>query len=199
MSRFNQFFKFLIAGVNNTAIDFLILNILMNLFQIYDRWPVIIFNIFSFSIAVVNSYLVNRYWTFSQNQNKRIKTIQLFLMFTVLLLILNFQFSKIDFLSIIWIIVFFFQVFYSNYYIIKNYFIKNEFSRSSSEFGKFVFITMTGMVINSLILYFVSSRIDPPSGFSSLLWANMAKAVATMISLFWNFFAYKIIVFKRVN
>jgi len=197
IAKFNQFFKFIIAGANNTAIDFLILNILMNLSHIYDQWPVIIFNIFSFSLAVINSYLVNRYWTFSQSQNKKIRIIQLFLMFIVLLLLLNGQFLKINYFSIFLIVIFFSQVLYVNYYIVKNYLIKNKFSDSSSEFGKFVFLTMIGLIINSTILYFISSHINPMFGFSSLLWANMAKATATIICLFWNFFAYKIIVFKK--
>lgn len=197
LKRFNQFFKFLIVGFNNTAIDFLILNILMNVFQIYHHWPVVIFNIISFSLAVTNSYLINRYWTFVEDGNKKIKRIQLLLILNFLFILFSLGFLKINFLSIALIIIFFAQVFGLNFWIIKFYSAEDKKLFNSVEFGKFVFLTLIGVAINSFILYFVSSRITPWDGLSLAVWANLAKALATIISLFWNFFAYKIFIFKK--
>jgi putative flippase GtrA len=197
VNKFKHFYKFLVVGINNTAIDFLILNILMIIFKTYQQWPIIIFNIVSFSIAVINSYLLNRFWTFNQTEDKKIENIQLLSILTILLVILSTQFLKIDLVSILLIIIFFIQVFIVNYYIVRKYFYQNKGLYSFSQFSQFVLLTIVGMLINSSVLYFVSSSLTPWSGFSPIIWANFAKAIATIIALFWNFFAYRVIVFKR--
>jgi len=63
-----QISKFVIVGVINTGIDFAVLNALLFSTKIYSgRW-LILFNSISFSAAVINSYFLNKYWTFkSQN------------------------------------------------------------------------------------------------------------------------------------
>ncbi len=48
----------------NTAIDFTVLNLLMWWTGIYKGGWIILLNAVSFSIAVINSYLWNKYWTF---------------------------------------------------------------------------------------------------------------------------------------
>lgn len=62
----NQFSRFLIIGILNTGIDFAVLNLLIFIFGgaktgIY--YPV--FKTISFLVAVINSYLLNKYWTFA--------------------------------------------------------------------------------------------------------------------------------------
>ena len=59
-----QFGKFVVIGFMNTAIDFAILNLLMWWIGIYKGSWIILLNAISFSIAVINSYLWNKYWTF---------------------------------------------------------------------------------------------------------------------------------------
>lgn len=197
VNKFKHFYKFLIVGANNTAIDFLILNILMIVFKTYQQWPIVIFNIISFSIAVVNSYLLNRFWTFNQIEDKKIRNIELLSLLTIFFVIFSSQFLKIDFLSIFLIIIFFIQAFVVNYYIIKKYFHQNKNTPSFSQFSQFVLLTIVGMFVNSLVLYFISSYLAAWPGFSPIIWANFAKAIATIVALFWNFFAYRVIVFKR--
>ncbi|MEK7062338.1 MAG: GtrA family protein [Patescibacteria group bacterium] len=65
-----QISKFVVVGVINTGIDFAVLNALMFSMKIYSgRW-LILFNSISFAAAVVNSYFLNKYWTFkTQNTN----------------------------------------------------------------------------------------------------------------------------------
>lgn len=69
---FFQFLKFALVGVANTAVDFFILNSLMWIFKIYSGWPMFFFNVTSFSAAVINSYFLNKYWTFSNTQKERV-------------------------------------------------------------------------------------------------------------------------------
>ncbi len=59
-----QFSKFVVIGLMNTAIDFAILNLLMWWIGIYKGSWIILLNALSFSVAVINSYLWNKYWTF---------------------------------------------------------------------------------------------------------------------------------------
>jgi putative flippase GtrA len=67
-----QFSKFIIVGGINTVIDFLVLNILISVTGITSGAELFILNSISFSIAVVNSYFMNKYWTFQdKTQTKK--------------------------------------------------------------------------------------------------------------------------------
>lgn len=59
-----QFLKFVIVGGINTGIDFSVFNILMHLTGITSGFGVALINLISFSVAVVNSYFMNKHWTF---------------------------------------------------------------------------------------------------------------------------------------
>lgn len=63
-----QFSKFFIVGIVNTGIDFAVLNTEMALTGISSGTPLIIFNMISFSVAVVNSYYLNKFWTFEDKK-----------------------------------------------------------------------------------------------------------------------------------
>ena len=67
-----QILKFIVTGIMNTGIDFLVLNGLMWLTKIYSGTSIIFLNIISFSIAVTNSYLWNKYWTFKVKEKDEI-------------------------------------------------------------------------------------------------------------------------------
>lgn len=68
---FLQFSKFFVVGILNTGIDFAILNFLMWITKTYEGSPVIVFNTISFSVAVVNSYILNKYWTFEDKSSTK--------------------------------------------------------------------------------------------------------------------------------
>ncbi len=61
---FLQFGKFFVVGVLNTGLDFAILNFLMRMTGTYEGQSILYFNTISFCVAVTNSYLLNKYWTF---------------------------------------------------------------------------------------------------------------------------------------
>lgn len=137
-----QFSKFVLIGFLNTAIDFTILNLLMWLTGIYKgRW-IFLLNVISFSVAVVNSYLWNKFWVFKAREADQTKEIV-------------------------------------------------------SEFSQFIVIAVIGMIINSLIVFSITTFIPPVFGLNPQVWANLAKALATGVSLLWNFTGYKLIVFKK--
>lgn len=59
-----QFVRFAIIGAVNTGIDFLILNLLIFATGIKEGNGLIPLNLISFSIAVINSYFLNKHWAF---------------------------------------------------------------------------------------------------------------------------------------
>lgn len=68
---FLQFGKFFIVGILNTGLDFAVLNFLMWITQTYKGTSIIIFSTISFSIAVTNSYFLNKYWTFGDQSKEK--------------------------------------------------------------------------------------------------------------------------------
>ncbi|MFZ1655106.1 MAG: GtrA family protein [Candidatus Moraniibacteriota bacterium] len=59
-----QFSKFVIVGGINTGIDFAVLYGLVTVTGITHGYELFILNAISFSVAVINSYFMNKYWTF---------------------------------------------------------------------------------------------------------------------------------------
>ena len=63
-----RFAKFLIVGVISTIVDFGF----MNLFTLVFDIPLIIAQGLSFTIAVAESYLLNRFWIYPDSRNKSV-------------------------------------------------------------------------------------------------------------------------------
>jgi len=66
-----------------------------------------------------------------------------------------------------------------------------------TQFTQFLVITLIGLLFNSGIVYIISSQMNPLFGLSIKVWTNIAKIIATAVSLIWNFIGYKFIVFKK--
>lgn len=69
---FNQFGKFAVVGVLNTAIDFGTLNLISIVTGVTSGIVVGGVNVPGISLALVNAYLWNKYWVFSHRDNKGI-------------------------------------------------------------------------------------------------------------------------------
>jgi len=65
-----------------------------------------------------------------------------------------------------------------------------------SNFVTFAAVTLIGLSINTGVVYTFTTFIPPVIIKSPTLWANVAKLLATALSLVWNFTGYKLIVFK---
>jgi putative flippase GtrA len=61
-----RFLKFAFVGVTGTVIDFGIMNLMRQVFNLPLVWSQAI----SFTIAVVNNFLWNRYWTYPDSRSK---------------------------------------------------------------------------------------------------------------------------------
>ncbi|MBI5147641.1 MAG: GtrA family protein [Parcubacteria group bacterium] len=65
------------------------------------------------------------------------------------------------------------------------------------QFLEFIVVSVIGALINSGILFALTTFMVPPAGLSSPIWLNVAKLSATAVSMAWNFVGYKFIVFKK--
>lgn len=76
-------------------------------------------------------------------------------------------------------------------------FAKKEVTKTPwQEFSQFFAVSGLGFVINVGTASFVVNVIGPQFGFSAALWANAGAVIAAFASLTWNFFGYKLFVFR---
>lgn len=65
-----------------------------------------------------------------------------------------------------------------------------------ADFPKFFAVTIGGVLINSGIVIGLTTYVAPSFGLGAGAWLNVAKVVATAVTLFWNFAGYKFVVFR---
>ena len=131
-----QVAKFSAVGLLNTAIDFGVLNLLSMATGVTAGLVVGGVNIPGFVLALINSYLWNKYWVFQHRDGG-----------------------------------------------------------VTGDFPKFFAVAVVGLLMNSIVV--VTLTLVPPIlAVDSQVWLNIAKVVASLTSLAWNFFGYKFLVFK---
>ena len=103
ISKIFEFIKFCIVGFLGTAINFIILYLLTDIFKIYY----IISAIFAFFVAMNNNYILNKVWTFGENINIKFnqRYVKFFIVSVVSLLFnLSFLYFFTEFLKIHYLI-----------------------------------------------------------------------------------------------
>ncbi|MGE4493137.1 MAG: GtrA family protein [Syntrophotalea sp.] len=128
--------RFGMVGIANTLVDYAILNLLVLALGIFSPVGLVLCNIAAFFGANLNSYVLNKRWTFEDRSH--------------------------------W---------------------------SKKEYLLFLFCSLGGLGINCLVLYFLSSGVFPEA-FSFFVHLNLAKLSASVASMVWNFYAYKVFVFS---
>lgn len=71
MSSSPEFFRFCLVGAMNTGVDFAVFTLLS-----YGSMPLIAVQIVSYSCGVLNSFLMNRTWTFKRTDRSTIQFIR---------------------------------------------------------------------------------------------------------------------------
>lgn len=64
------------------------------------------------------------------------------------------------------------------------------------EYFYFIFFTVLSAFLNVAAASFIVDFLKSPTGISPELWANIGALTATAVSLTFNFFLYKKVVFK---
>jgi len=65
-----RFLKFALVGASGTVIDVVLLSVLVKGFHVSDQ----IANTVSYSVGVINNFLLNRFWTFPEARQKSVLT-----------------------------------------------------------------------------------------------------------------------------
>lgn len=67
------------------------------------------------------------------------------------------------------------------------------------DFPRFITVTIAGLVINSAVVIGITTYVDPFFSLSPDVWLNIAKMLAAITSLGWNFVGYKLFVFTPTS
>lgn len=88
----------------------------------------------------------------------------------------------------------------NSYFFNKHWVFKSkEGSGRLQESALFVVFTVFGMSLNAAIVYYFSTYLNPIFGITEIIWLNIGNVLATIVSLFWNFFWYKYLVFRPIS
>jgi putative flippase GtrA len=84
-----QFVKYATTGFANTAVDFGVLNLLMWMTGIYSGKTIFLLNSLSFLVAVIHSYIWNRFWTFKSSEKNVAGQFLQFLIVSLIGIVIN--------------------------------------------------------------------------------------------------------------
>jgi putative flippase GtrA len=79
-----QFVRFGFVGVLNTLLDVFLLNGLLWLFPTTNTFSILLFNSLAYGIGAVNSFFLNKYWTFGSRQKTTHGEVRRFTLTTLL-------------------------------------------------------------------------------------------------------------------
>jgi len=199
-----QLLRFAAIGVLNTAIDFIVLNVISKALGINAGLGLGTINIFGFLAAVIQSYYWNRSWTFDPSQTA--DAIKNFFRLVVV--------GGLGFLGLVAVlggVQFGAEPLY--YLLVLAVFLITEIvvwivfglshrpqavPQGHHVFAAFMVVSIIGLLLNSFLLAVVSSYLAQAGVFHNPdLVKNVAKVIAVVASLIWNFIGYKVMVFKK--
>lgn len=196
-----QILRFGAIGVINTALDFIIFNFISKAFHIQVGASLGLISILGFALAMVQSYFWNRYWAFSDTGkiSPMHELLRLMLVgglgFVTLVVILagaKFELSPLFYLITLALFLGLELILWLTFSL------KQTADQHATHFLSFTIVSLVGLIINAAIVTLASKFLDSgQAGANADLLKNVAKIMATVISLVWNFIGYKIFVFKK--
>ena len=78
-----QFLRFGLVGCLNTTIDLLVLNCLLQLWPMQNIARLLLFNTIAYAFGALNSFVLNRYWTFQRTGRPKAREGARFLLMTL--------------------------------------------------------------------------------------------------------------------
>lgn len=133
-----QFTKYGAAGSLSAALDAGTLNFLSLVFKVYSGPWIAAFNVLSVSLALTNSYFLNKFWVF-----------------------------------------------------------ESQHPVHAREIVKFLGVNFVTIILNTIIVYTVTTFYAPPGNITPELWENIAKTFAIPVSMIVNFCGFRFFVFTH--
>ncbi len=201
-----QLLRFAAIGILNTSLDFIVLNLVTKTLGIESGLRLGSINIIGFSCAVVQSYFWNRHWSFSSIQADLAllrNAIRLILVggLGLVAMIAVLYGARIEAHPVYYLIVL--VVFLMTEIVFWFTFGLNRLQAQATEphkFFIFLVVSVVGLSINSGFVALISHFLIASSLAAQInvdLIKNLAKILATAVSMVWDFSAYKFIVFKK--
>ncbi len=195
-----QFLRFASIGLMTTALNFLLLNAGSKALGISQGWKLGAVDLGSFAIAVVQSYVWHRTWTFGKETGVslftnvvRLLLVGLLGLGSMVMVLIAAHLGSSAFLYCGFIVAYFLL----QYGLWRLFgFHKANWHHEGHSFPVFVTVTCIGLGINVLLVAVLSSHVHWTGGD---LDKNIATILATGVSLFWNFIGYKLVVFKSAE
>jgi len=193
-----QFFRFVCIGFLNTGLNFLVVNLISKALGISQGWPLGAVTAAGFVCAVIQSYPWNRTWTFGNEQGVSlwaniVRLIKVGLLGS-LSLVLVFIAAKLSAPAYFYALVLVVYLIFESVLWRHFGFHMSNWDHEGHSFLIFFIVTLIGLGINSSLSSVISVHLHITH---SDLDKNLAVALATGVSLFWNFVGYKIFVFKK--
>lgn len=69
--------------------------------------------------------------------------------------------------------------------------------KTTAEYIQFFVVSISGALLNLAIFHTIVNIIGPQGGINPKAWANIALAIGIPVSFIWNFFGYRLFVFKQ--
>ncbi len=193
-----QFLRFVCIGLLNTGLSFLVVNAISKALNISQGWRLGAVTAVAFVCAVIQSYPWNRTWTFGGEMGVTLwKNLMRLLMVGALgatALIFVLFASRFSAPAVFYLIVIVIYLIVENLLWRHFGFHMSNWDHMGHSFFIFFMVTLIGLGINSSLSSVISSHLHLT--FTDLD-KNIAVALATGISLFWNFVGYKVLVFKK--
>jgi len=193
----------IIALVVGELIAWLIWPVWMNLgiLQNYWQWRwalLVILPVLSVLGVIVANYIGKWVKIFQQFAKYGLIGVLNTLLDFAVLNLLSYTFHVYSGMSLILINVFSFLAANINSYFWNKYWtFQSQSKKVAGELLKFFTVSVIGFLLNSAILWFFTTVMEPALGLSPQIWENVAKLVATGAYIVWNFIGYKLIVFKE--
>lgn len=199
-----QILRFGAIGVLNTALDFIILNYLTKSFGIESGLQLGMINVIGFSAAIIQSYIWNKAWAFTAGsasplQNAwRLISVGGLGTISFLLVIIGAA-AAVTNTYFLFILVVFLVAEILIWYAFALRLRSQDGEHVGKQFLEFLIVSIIGLIINSFIVAIVSGWLATPleSLINSDTIKNVAKILATGVSMIWNFLGYKLVVFRK--
>ncbi len=193
-----QFLRFVCIGLLNTGLNFLVTNSISKALGISQGWKYGMITGVGFICAVIQSYLWNRTWTFGSETGVTLRK-NLGRLFWVgflggLSILLILVASKFFAPTIFYLILLVVYLIFESVLWKRFGFHLSSWNHESHSFLIFFMVTGVGFLINSTLSAVLSTHIHISR---TDLDKNIALALATGVTLFWNFTGYKLLVFKK--